>query len=802
MRLRELFMRAVGFFVNRFMQESSEEIDDFLTSSKEMKAACRQAVAESCVLLKNDGALPLSREKISLFGRVQYNSFYTGYGSGGDVKAPYRVSIAEGIRKSGLAVNERLDSLYRGWTEKNPPYDGFWGFWPFSYPEMPLSDGEIENAAKESDVAIVVIGRAAGEDRENKARGGSFFLTKEEERLLKRVSEKFSKTCVLLNCGSVIDMSWMDRYPIDAVMYVWLGGQELGNGVADVLAGRVSPSGKLPDTIAKLADYPSHSSFGKKRVSEYTEDIYLGYRYFETFAPEKARYPFGFGLTYTRFSIEGDVIAKEDGVEVRGRIRNIGSFPAKAVAELYFGAPQATLGKPKKSLLSWRKTKELKAGESEEVFFFVPKKDLCSFDDTGAVQKNAFVLEKGTYSFFFGEDVRSAREIGSYRQEEDEIVETLHEVCPAKPFLRMVNRDGARLERTPQGERSLKERILSSLPKELSKAAQSSSFEDVLSGKTSVEAFVSSLSDEEIEALLRGSDFGMYDPIGVKGNAGILGGTTDFLRERGLPAVSTNDGMSGIRLQAHCTLIPIATALAATFNEALLEKIGEETGKEMRTRGSDVILAPSVNLHRHPLGGRNFEYFSEDPVLSGKLASAYIRGLQREGASATVKHFACNNQETARHKNDSRVSQRAMRELYLKPFELCVKESDPDFVMMSYNKLNGVYNCYQYDLATTVLREEWNYQGCVMTDWWMDYGKSPDFAGIELQAYRVRAQIDLFMPGSAKFGKYKNKSDGTLLKALKEGRITKGECQRSAVNVVKACIKRVEKRREHETHRL
>lgn len=273
-------------------------------------------------------------------------------------------------------------------------------------------------------------------------------------------------------------------------------------------------------------------------------------------------------------------------------------------------------------------------------------------------------------------------------------------------------------------------------------------------------------------------------PLGVPGNAGAFGGVLASLRAKGVPPVTTTDGPSGIRLYSCCSLLPIGTLLACTFDTALVEEIYALLGQEMRERGSDVLLGPGMNIHRNPLCGRNFEYFSEDPYLTGKIAAACVRGVQSAGVSACPKHFACNNQEFRRNRNDSRVSERALREIYLKGFEICIKEASPKTIMTSYNKINSVYAHYNYDLCTTILRGEWGYRGLVMTDWWMRPQHSPEFPQMRDNAYRVRAQVDVLMPGGSRTGK--RKSDGTLLKTYgKPEGITLGEMQRSAKNVLR-----------------
>ena len=273
----------------------------------------------------------------------------------------------------------------------------------------------------------------------------------------------------------------------------------------------------------------------------------------------------------------------------------------------------------------------------------------------------------------------------------------------------------------------------------------------------------------------------MNSPLGASGNAGVFGGITEGLRARHIPPVTTTDGPSGIRLLTRASLLPCGTALASTWNKKLIEELYTEVSKEMIDRGSDVLLAPGMNIHRDPLCGRNFEYLSEDPVLTGYMASAIVKGIQSQGVSACPKHFACNSQETNRNRNDSRVSERALREIYLKAFKIVIDEANPHLMMVSYNRINSVLNSNNYDLTTTILRDEWGYEGLVTTDWWMVNEKSPEFEGVKANAYRLRSQVDVFMPGGERlFGR----GDNSILGALKKGALTRGEMQRGARNVL------------------
>ena len=799
--------------IDKFVSTLSERISSGGVSQLEVKAEgerdifgnmpalARKAAAEGIVLLKNNNALPYKLDtKISVFGRCQLDYFYVGYGSGGDVNAPYFVNVIDGIKNAGGHVNEWLLEYYKDFTKNNPAPHGFWGHWPMNFEEPSLDDKMIERASEESDVALVVIGRAAGEDRENTLTKGSYYLTDEERTLLDNVCNHFSNVTVLLDCGNIIDMQWALDYEerLRGIIYAWQGGMESGNAIADVLFGRVNPSGRLTDTIAvRYEDYPSAMHFGNKLFNTYVEDIFVGYRYFETFSKEKALFPFGYGLSYTNFDIEVlDFKADNDKIKVEVRVTNIGDVAGKEVVELYANAPQGKLSKPVMSLVAFDKTINLEPKKSQKITLEVPVYLLASFDDTGATgHKYSYIMEKGEYKFFIGENVRDVDEAGSFELKEDMVLEELEAVCAPKEYMDRivafkVNGSFIPKKVALKPEKPyLRKRILDNLPKEIGHVVHNYNFSQVKSGEISVEKFVSSLTNQELEALTRGEG-GMDSSYGVAGNAGAFGGIIPELNKKGVPAVITTDGPAGIRIRKYTSLLPCGTALASTFNTRLVEELCSEMGKELKNAGSNVLLAPGMNIHRNPLCGRNFEYFSEDPLLTGKMAAAFVRGIQSSGGSACPKHFACNNQESSRTINNSIVSQRALREIYLKGFEICVKEAKPLNIMTSYNKINGVWSHYNYDLATTVLRKEWGFDGCVMTDWWMKHSQSHEFPNLHDNAYRVRSQVDVYMPGSFKRTEKKYKPDNSLLETigLKNG-ITRGELERSAINVLNMILK-------------
>ena len=752
-----------------------------------MSALLRQAAAESIVLLENDGVLPLkAQSKLAVFGRSQIDYFYVGYGSGGEVNPPYLVNVIQGLEEKDLLLNKVLIKKYQTFSANNIVEDGIWGQWPRFLEEMTLSNEEVKSASEDSEIALIVIGRAAGEDRENVLEEGSYYLTQKEKQMIDQVTHYFEKVVLVINSGNVIDLAWTENYAFSAILFAWQGGMESGNAIADVLMGDVNPSAKLPDTIARhYEDYPSAKQFGHEEYVEYVEDIYVGYRYFETFHPEKVIYPFGYGLSYTQFAMDSELLVNDKSVTINVSVTNIGEMPGKEVVQVYHEPPQGKLGKPKRNLIEFQKTELLQPGETENLNFEIKLQDLASYDDSGVTgHPFSYVLEAGEYQFYVGDSLINLELVGNYHLEKLLVIQKLKQIAaPVENFNRLVaTLEEGRLVETYQPvtlqKESVKERVLQHL-ESLSEVSSEETFLDT--GKT-VSELIHSFSKEELDALTRGEG-PMNSSFGPKGNAGMFGGTIESLRQKGIPPVITTDGPAGIRLNYYASLLPCGTAFASTWNLELLEVIGIEFGKELLDLGSDMILAPGMNIHRNPLGGRNFEYFSEDPYLTGKMAASYVIGVQSNQVAACPKHFACNNQETNRNYNDSRVSERALREIYLKGFEICVKESNPYSIMSSYNKINGVWAHYHFDLATEILRNEWKYQGCILTDWWMRMAKDPNFEHVENNAYRVRAQVDILMPCGKDF--VTKESDDSLIQSLEHlDGITLKEVQHSALNVL------------------
>lgn len=796
--MSQLFNKAARFVLSRIHRTGLEQDLNRTEGSgrlavPEIAAQARAMAADGIVLLKNeDKTLPITGQtRVAVFGRSAVNYFTVGYGSGGDVVSPYRRNLMEGLLEHGVKVDGILASQYETWCSRprNVPDEGYWAHWPMSNPEMPLKAEDVAAAALRCDMALVVIGRAAGESRENVLKPGSYYLTDREKAMLDVVATYFHRVCLVMDCGNVIDMSWVRDYEnkLTAIVYAWQGGMESGTALADVLTGAVNPSGKLTDTIAvKYEDYPSSQSFGAMAFNAYTEDIYVGYRYFETFAPDRVLYPFGFGLSYTRFRLSSQAAVSGNQVTVNTTVENVGDEAGREVVQVYVDLPCGTLGNPKRVLAGFKKTGLLQPGQQQVVDVSFDLASLASFDDTGCTgHKDAFVLEAGNYCVQAGTSIRDVKAVVCIVKQGLEVVRQLHECNAVRPehgFCRMVNKGGALdMEMVPTANRNLKQDILAHLPQELTPGQTEFTFEDVKARRCTPEEFVAQLSDRELDDITHG--FGlMNDPSGPAGNAGSLGGVTEALKKRGIPTVITTDGPSGIRIRRTCSLLPCGTCLASTFDPEGVEALYRLLGREMVLQGTQVLLGPGMNIHRNPLCGRNFEYYSEDPLLTGKIAAAMVRGIQSQGVSACPKHFACNNQETNRNKCDSRLSQRAQREIYLKGFEIAVKESDPWCLMTSYNLVNGVWSHYHYELVTDILHDEWGYRGLTITDWWMQPGAAPEFPAITNDACRIRAQVDVLMPGEIQ--------ERTLVASLADPNgVTRAEAQRCAVNVIKFILK-------------
>ena len=774
-------------------------MNDYKLDLEKYATLARQAAAEGCVLLENENqALPLrTGEKVAVFGRMAFHYYKSGLGSGGLVNTRYVVGILDALKGcEEIHLDEKLMKIYKEWIKENPYDEGQgWGHVPWCQKEMEVTE-EMLNCARDNDVSLVVIGRTAGEDQDNNAKAGSYCLTETEEDMICRVCEASKRTVVVLNVGNIIDMSWVEKYHPEAVLYVWQGGQEGGNGVADVLTGKVCACGKLTDTIAeRIEDYPSTENFGDQFKNYYKEDIYVGYRYFETFAKDKVLYPFGYGLSYTGFGIKAEILKNtEEELTVAAEVVNTGAVKGKEVVQVYAKVPQGKLGNPARRLIGFAKTGELKPGEKEEVVIVIPKYDLASYDDSGVTgHKSCYVLEEGTYEIFVGSDVRSAESAGSY-EEKLRVVEKLQEAyAPVEKFSRMkavLMPDGsyqAVTEEVPVRTVDPQERRKQNLPETLTYTGDKGyKLVDVLDGKVSMENFVAQISEEDLIAMFRGE--GMCSPKVTPGTAAAFGGVTESMKALGIPVGCCADGPSGIRMDCGTKAfsLPNGTALGCTFNTELVGELYEMTGKELRLNKIDSLLGPGMNIHRNPLNGRNFEYISEDPLLTGRICAAQVKAMAKSGIGSTIKHFCGNNQEVGRSTSDSVMSERCLREIYLKGFEMAVREGGARSVMTTYGSVNGLWTAGSYDLCTTILRKEWGFEGIVMTDWWAKSNYEGHQAEVQVKAPMVAAQNDIYMVVSDAKA---NPEKDDVEKMLHAGKLTLGELQRNAANILGFLLK-------------
>lgn len=767
---------------------------------KQYENIARQAVTEGAVLLRNENkVLPVGMNcKVALWGRMQNHYYKSGTGSGGLVNVDHVVDIPEGLEASGkVTLNAKLRAFYEEWEKSHPVVEGIgWGQEPWSQEEAEVSEEFVKEIASESDVAVVVIARTAGEDRDNRNMPGAYCLTDIEMDLLSKVRKAFDKVVVILNVGNIMDFTFVDEINPDAVLLAWQGGIMGGHGIADLITGKVCPSGRLSDTVAKqIEDYPSHENFGEGLQDVYCEDIYVGYRYFATFAQDKVRYPFGFGLSYTEFELT-DITTDytTEDVCVAATVVNKGQAAGKEVVQVYVSPAPGKLGRPARELVGFAKTDIIEPGKSERVEIQIPYAALATFDDSGATGfAHCEVLEAGVYEFYIGANVRDCVKAGTLEIEETEMIKECKNILmPVQAFDRMrpVTEEGITImvkEAVPLASEPMRERRLANLPEALEVTGDKGyTLEDVADGKVTMEAFTAQLDAEELACLMRGE--GMGSPRVTPGTAAAFAGVSEKLCAYKVPSVCCSDGPSGMRLDCgrKAFSLPNGTLLACTFNEALNEELFALLGLEMTSNEVDVLLGPGINIHRHPLNGRNFEYFSEDPLVTGKMAAAQLRGLHASGVTGAIKHFCANNREYLRREMDSVVSARALREIYLKGFRIATEEGNADAIMTTYGALNGVWTAGHYDLNTALLRDEWGFEGFVMTDWWAmvnEEGKEPslnDFASV------VRSQNDVYMvcPDASV-----NSSDDNILAELESGELTLGELQRSAMNVLKFSMK-------------
>ena len=644
----------------------------------------RDIAAGGMVLLKNAcEILPFSpSDRVGVIGSGALNLIKGGGGSA-DVMCEYVKTFLDGFSEKKKEGKINYDEASFELARNNECY---------TVEELNLLSERVDT--------VVYVYRRFGTEGEDRPLGEygekmsgelvNFYPYREELELFENVERSDIKNLVLiLNVSSVVDFSFIEKYSkIRAVLLTFLPGMECGSAIADVLVGDVNPSGKLTDTVAyNYTDYPSSPYFNSDpRVSEYKEGLYIGYRHFETKAKEKVMYPFGYGLSYTTFEYSNfDLHVDNENVKLTLTVKNTGKMAGREVVECYVHAPCGNLDKPQIELRGYTKTPSIKPGECERVSVIFKRSDMASFDQTGATGfKGAYVLEAGEYEIYAGKSSRELYLAGVYMLDKTEVAEQLTLRFNGDEYEYNLKFDN--VEWTGEQNKSLY---------------------DVSDGHQSLFDFVNRLTPEELVSLSLGQPLAFVEGTSGLGN----------LRQYEVVNPQTADGPAGIRRAVNTTCFPCATLIACSWDCDLQQKMGKALGYEGYNTGIDVILGPAMNIHRNPLCGRCFEYFSEDPLISGKTAAAIVRGIESEGFLATLKHYAVNSCEYNRCVMDSVVDERTLREIYLKGFEIAVKESNPAFIMTSYNLLNGVHTSSHTQLLRGMLRDEWGYEGATMTDW-------------------------------------------------------------------------------------
>lgn len=793
----------------------------------------RGSLGECCVLLKKNGAFPLEKPgKIAAYGSGVRGTIKGGTGSG-EVNSRYFITIEEGLKSAGFTITteswftayeqvetEAKKAFYKEIKTRakanhtNAIMEGMGAV--MRAPEYDLSlDGE-------GDAAIYVVSRISGEGNDRRAEAGDVLLTASEQRDILTLNEKYEKFMLVLNVGGPVDLTPVKD--VGNILVLSQLGVETGAALADILLGKAYPSGKLTTTWTTWTDYCNIGNFGEKDDTDYKEGIYVGYRYFDSVG-KKALFPFGYGLGYTDFAISDEqVTVNGETVTVSVNIKNTGTHAGKEIVQVYVSSPQGELDKPYQALAAFGKTAELKQGETEKVTVFFRLSELASYD----AKRAAYILEKGNYAVRVGNSSVNTIVCGVLTLDETVVTAQLKNTCGVPEFA----------DWKPE---KVREEVLPANVVRTTIRVEDIPRVDASYNRTyEIDEAVKSLSNEQlayanIGAFTQGGGIASIIGNASQQVAGAAGETTSALKDIGFLSIIMADGPAGLRLsqkyyqdekgthgigagmpetmlellpkpiawflkrqpkikkgveikEQYTTAIPIGTAIAQSWNLDFAKQCGDIVGAEMERFGVHLWLAPALNIHRSILCGRNFEYFSEDPLIGGRFAAAITNGVQAHpGCGTTIKHYAANNQETYRYSNNSGVSERAMREIYLKGFEICVKESQPLALMTSYNLLNGVHTSERRDLTEDILRCEWGYDGIVMTDWVIDgmLAKNTKYPGPN--AGKVAAAGgDVFMPGC-------QKDYEEVVAALQDGTLTREQLEMNASRIYRMAKKLVEK---------
>ncbi|MBQ7229640.1 MAG: glycoside hydrolase family 3 C-terminal domain-containing protein [Oscillospiraceae bacterium] len=805
------------------LRTKASRSDAVTQREKENLQVAYRAACEGVVLLKNDGALPLKNKTVALYGPGASMTIKGGTGSG-EVNERHSVTILEGLKDRGftIATEAWIADFERFYTEAEAAYKiekrkrlnllklneiMQMLFDNFRIPAGPAITDEYLTA--DTDSCIYVLSRQAGEGGDRKLEKGDYLLTDQEAADIRTCAAHYEKFVLVINCGSSMDLSALDGIGgINAILYMGQLGTEGGSALADILSGTVNPSGRLADTWAyRYEDFPFAMEYGSLngdlQNENYNEGIFVGYRWFDSFGITP-RYPFGFGLSYTSFNIQcAETCVEGTQLRMKALVTNTGSRSGREVAQLYLSAPEEGMTREYQSLAAFGKTRELAPGESETLELRFDLRELASYRE----QDGAYVLEAGEYVLRLGSSSRNTEPAAVLYLKNEVIVSRHDHICPLMQPMEELHAPARPREVLP-----------ASLPRitldEKTFVPVAYTYEErPIYPDERTRAFVEKLTDAEMADIVVG--IGMFGGEKKFDLPGSVGNTTSKFWDRGLANVALCDGPAGLRIQKHSTVtkngkikpvemalsifesapdfvkklitgnpekeqslyqfttaFPVTAALAQTWNVPLMEEVGQAIYREMKEYGCTYWLAPAVNIHRNPLCGRNFEYYSEDPRLTGLLAAAVTRGVQSEpGFYVTVKHFACNNQEDNRNYVSSNVSERALREIYLRAFEYPVRQGGARGIMTSYNRLNGCYTSNSHDLCTKVLRNEWGFEGVVMTDWFSTN------KGQASSALAIAAGNDLIMPGGGSFKK-------DILAGLTDGRLRREDLRRCCANVV------------------